>query len=191
MTSLYYAHPKTLEYLVGKDSEASPNDKYTPETHALADKYRYNHLTSSILKPPDVGKNERQILINEEWLVVPDFRGKIFYNTLTQEQHQITELDKEPDPAWTDQEPTASYQVWSGNGWIADFGLWLDQIIRPQRDVKMAAFEWRLGRHDREIRLGLTLTDDISILDNYMQDLADFPSTLSAVIDPIPWPELS
>lgn len=46
-------------------------------------------------------------------------------------------------------------------------------IIRKQRDQKMKDFEWRYTRYFRETRLGLSTTDDLKKLDEYMQLLAD------------------
>lgn len=45
--------------------------------------------------------------------------------------------------------------------------------IRSLRDQLMKDFEWRYIRYDRQIRLGLTPTDDLANLDQYMQALAD------------------
>ena len=45
--------------------------------------------------------------------------------------------------------------------------------IREQRDQLMKEFDWRYNRYAREVRLGLTPSDDIAAMDNYMQDLAD------------------
>ena len=50
-------------------------------------------------------------------------------------------------------------------------GQW--NVVREQRDRLMKDFEWRYNRYAREVRLGLTPSDDISAMDNYMQDLAD------------------
>jgi hypothetical protein len=45
--------------------------------------------------------------------------------------------------------------------------------VRKKRDALMDAFEWRLNRYARETRLALPTTDNITILDTYMQALAD------------------
>lgn len=47
------------------------------------------------------------------------------------------------------------------------------QEIRETRDRMMAEYDWRYTRYEREVRLGLTPTDDITELDTYMQALAD------------------
>lgn len=45
--------------------------------------------------------------------------------------------------------------------------------VKGERDIKMKDFEWRYNRYDRQIRLGTTPTDDITMMDAYMQALAD------------------
>lgn len=60
--------------------------------------------------------------------------------------------------------------------------------IRAERDRRMDAFQWRLQRHAREVRLGLTPTDNIADLDAYMQALADVTKQ-AGFPDDITWPE--
>ena len=45
--------------------------------------------------------------------------------------------------------------------------------VREKRDSLMAMFDWRYLRYNRETRLGVTPTDDILKLDEYMKALAD------------------
>jgi hypothetical protein len=61
------------------------------------------------------------------------------------------------------------------------------QTIRQTRDRMMANYDWRYTRYEREVRLGLTPTDDIVQLDAYMQALAD----ITQQEDPynIVWPD--
>jgi hypothetical protein len=49
--------------------------------------------------------------------------------------------------------------------------------IRIERDRLMNEISWRYERYHREVRMGLTPSDDIKILDEYMQQLADIPNT--------------
>lgn len=49
--------------------------------------------------------------------------------------------------------------------------LW--DAIRIKRDRMISSNEWRYNRHHREVRLGLTPTEELSALDEYMQALAD------------------
>jgi hypothetical protein len=59
--------------------------------------------------------------------------------------------------------------------------------VRKQRDELMAEMDWRILRYQREVRLELQSTDDITVLDQYMQSLADITNQE----DPfnIVWPE--
>lgn len=45
--------------------------------------------------------------------------------------------------------------------------------VREKRAAKMDAFQWRIDRYNREVALGITPKDDIDVLHNYMQSLAD------------------
>lgn len=45
--------------------------------------------------------------------------------------------------------------------------------VRQERDRRMKDFDWRYLRHQRETRLGITTTDNINMLDEYTQALAD------------------
>ena len=58
--------------------------------------------------------------------------------------------------------------------------------LREQRDKRMADFDWRIARLQRQLRLGETPVDDITVLDAYMKALAD----MTACDDPFlaVWP---
>jgi hypothetical protein len=58
--------------------------------------------------------------------------------------------------------------------------------VRTTRYHLMQDIEWRYTRYDRQVRMGLPTTDDISTLDTYMQALAD----ITTQTDPwdIVWP---
>lgn len=46
---------------------------------------------------------------------------------------------------------------------------------RAERDARISAISWRYERHARELRLGLSSTDDLAALDAYVQALVDVP----------------
>lgn len=48
--------------------------------------------------------------------------------------------------------------------------------VRAKRDRLISSIAWRYERHARELRSGVTPTDDINALDQYVQKLADIPS---------------
>lgn len=58
--------------------------------------------------------------------------------------------------------------------------------VRADRDRRIAAEAWKYERNAREVRLGLTPTDDIVALDKYVQALADLPASWPN----IKWPTL-
>lgn len=60
-------------------------------------------------------------------------------------------------------------------------------VVRAERSRRMAAFQWRLERHAREVRLGVAPTDDIAALDGYMQALADITTAFQTPADVV-WP---
>jgi|LakMenEpi03Aug12_release.lakeMendotaPanAssembly.Ray.scaffolds.fasta_scaffold94614_4 hypothetical protein len=58
--------------------------------------------------------------------------------------------------------------------------------VRQKRDQLMRNFEWRYVRYERQQRLNLTVTDDITAMDQYMQALADI--TEQTDLDNLQWP---
>lgn len=61
------------------------------------------------------------------------------------------------------------------------------KAIRDERDEKINALSWRIERYNSEVRLGLTPTDDIVALDNYIQALRDITEVES--ISDVVWPK--
>ena len=59
--------------------------------------------------------------------------------------------------------------------------------VRLERDRKMKDFEWRYTRYERQVRLGITPTDNLADMDAYMQDLADI--TLIEDLNNLVFPE--
>jgi hypothetical protein len=81
------------------------------------------------------------------------------------------------------------------NGWVErDFNateqdsLWAS--VRSERDRRMAAFDWRVLRCQREARTGVTpTTDDMVALDSYMNALANITEAFEtpwSVVWPVP-----
>jgi hypothetical protein len=60
--------------------------------------------------------------------------------------------------------------------------------VRARRAALMDEFEWRIARHQRQVRNGVTPTDNLAVLDAYMQALADI--TLQADPYQITWPQV-
>lgn len=181
MQPLYNAHPETFAYLAGHDTVAFENPMYNPETHDEADQYLYNPRTSSLHPPPVAGENEVAVLADGQWVLRPDYREKQYWDIATKQGHKISEIGVEPDPGWTDLEP-GLIQVWDGVGWTDDHDLWLDQVVRPGRDIKLAETDkYMLSDYPiTETQRGQWVA--------YRQALRDLPETLETIVDPIPWP---
>lgn len=58
----------------------------------------------------------------------------------------------------------------------------LGAALRAERDRRIQAVAWRVERNLSETRQGLDTTDDITVLDGYVQDLRDMPT-----LDGWPW----
>lgn len=61
--------------------------------------------------------------------------------------------------------------------------------VRVIRDQRIAEFEWRYARYARHARLGLDQIDDLTMLDNYAQALADITNQESP--NTIVWPVIT
>jgi len=59
--------------------------------------------------------------------------------------------------------------------------------VRKQRDELMLKHGWRVARHARERRLGLTPKENLATVDGYMQALADITDAADPFL--IQWPE--
>lgn len=60
------------------------------------------------------------------------------------------------------------------------------QSVRFRRDRLIGEFQWRYDRYNREVRLGLTTTDDLTKMDAYIQALANITDTED--LNNIVWP---
>lgn len=181
METLYNAHPVTGEYLRKHDSSPRENPMWNFKTHSFDDRWLYNSKTSSLLPPPETGKHEVAVLENSAWVVKPDYRGEVFFDTLTQERHEVSEIGIEPSPTWTEKAPFLN-SVWNGNEWKIDLGLWLNNEVRPERDRRLAACDYVMMSDypiDPAHRAGW---------EAYRARLRDLPATLTAVTDSVPWP---
>jgi hypothetical protein len=91
--------------------------------------------------------------------------------------------------------PDTQILEWTGTNWnIRDkteqeLELELDrkwQDVRTQRDYMLSLLDWRFLRHQSQLRLNITLTDNIETLDTYAQSLRDI--TLQSDPYNIVWP---
>ncbi|QXF35259.1 phage tail protein [Photorhabdus luminescens] len=56
------------------------------------------------------------------WEILPDYRGKIAYDTLTREPIEITEIGELPDTL-TFKKPPTDFDTWNGKEWVVDKDL--------------------------------------------------------------------
>ncbi|WP_434524389.1 tail fiber assembly protein [Photorhabdus asymbiotica] len=53
------------------------------------------------------------------WEIVPDYRGKIAYDTQTRQKREITELGELPETL-TFKQPATDFDTWDGEKWVTD-----------------------------------------------------------------------
>ena len=61
------------------------------------------------------------------------------------------------------------------------------KLTKKHRDKRIIDVEWRLNRYYSEQRNGITPTDDIALLDAYIQELRDVPNQ-TGFPDNVVWP---
>jgi hypothetical protein len=117
-------------------------------------------------------------------------------STFTQEEIALAGYTIVPDrPSYN---PSTEELFWLNNSWHVQpkqppnpqeiEQQW--RLVRQERDQKIKDIEWRYSRYQRHQRLGLAQLDDIALLDQYVQDLANLPQTLTDPFNII-WPVYS
>ena len=108
--TVYNYDPDTGEYLGLETAHESPME---PGVYLLP-----AHSTEA--EPPEVGEHQAAVYRNGAWTLVEDHRGEVWYDTATQERHEIKELGIVPE-AWTQSEPTDPESIWNGTAWEVPF----------------------------------------------------------------------
>lgn len=72
--------------------------------------------------------------------------------------------------------------------WAVDTGL-MAAAVRADRDRRIEAMIWRVQRYESEVRQGATTTDDIAVLDAYLQALRDVPQQDGFPLN-VSWPDV-
>ena len=93
-----------------------------------------------------------------------DTTKKLGQLTYTFDGTQVVESNELIDKPVMYTPPAKTEEELLAEAWVA---------VRKQRDLLMAEADWRYNRYARQVRLELTPTDDITLLDAYMQALAD------------------
>lgn len=109
--TVYNYNPDTGEYLGPETAHESPLE---PGVYLLP-----AHSTETA--PPEVGEHQAAVYRDGVWSLIDDHRGEIYYDTATQERHDIKALDEVISNTWTQIEPTDHEAVWNGAAWEVPF----------------------------------------------------------------------
>ena len=110
--TVYNYNPDTGEYLGLETAHESPME---PGVYLLP-----AHSTETA--PPEAGEHQAAVYRNGAWLLTDDHRGEVWYDTATQERHEIKNLGVVPE-TWTQSEPTDREAVWNGEAWEVPFAV--------------------------------------------------------------------
>ena len=110
--TVYNYNPETGEYLGPEAAYESPLE---PGVYLLP-----AHSTEA--EPPEADDGHVAVFADGAWTLVEDHRGEVWYDTATQERHEIKTLGIVPE-AWTQIEPTDHEAVWNGAAWEVPFAV--------------------------------------------------------------------
>ena len=108
--TVYNYNPETGEYKGTGEAHESPLE---PGVYLLP-----AHSTETA--PPEADDGHVAVFADGAWTLVEDHRGEIYYDTVTQERHEIKNLGIVPE-TWTQSEPTDREAVWNGAAWEVPF----------------------------------------------------------------------
>lgn len=108
--TVYNYDPDTGEYLGPESAYESPME---PGVYLMP-----AHSTEA--EPPEAGEHQAAVYSDGAWTLVEDHRGEVWYDTVTQERHEIKNLGVVPE-TWTRSEPTDHEAVWNGEAWEVPF----------------------------------------------------------------------
>ena len=110
--TVYNYNPDTGEYLGPETAHESPLE---PGVYLLP-----AHSTETA--PPEAGEHQAAVYRNGAWLLTDDHRGEVWYDTATQERHEIKTLGIVPE-TWTQIVPTDPESIWNGAAWEVPFDV--------------------------------------------------------------------
>ena len=108
--TVYNYDPDTEEYLGPESAHESPME---PGVYLIP-----AHATT--IAPPEADDGHVPVFADGAWTLVEDHRGEVWYDTATQERHEIKTLGIVPE-TWTPLEPTDHEAVWNGAAWEVPF----------------------------------------------------------------------
>lgn len=103
--TIYQYHPVSGEYLWGQE--------YAPPVGVGLPAH------STEIEPPTVGENQVAVFSGEEWSVIPDYRGQIFYRKTDRAEIVIKEIGEVSD-TFTNLAPTTIFDTWQNGAWVTD-----------------------------------------------------------------------
>lgn len=111
--TVYNYDPDTGEYLGTETAYESPQE---PGVYLMP-----AHSTETA--PPETGEHQAAVYSDGAWTLVEDHRGEVWYDTATQERHEIKVLDEAIPETWTRSEPTDREAIWNGVAWKVPFAV--------------------------------------------------------------------
>lgn len=119
--TVYNYDPDTGEYLGPESAYESPME---PGVYLMP-----AHSTEA--EPPETGGHQAAVYRDGVWSLIDDHRGEVWYDTATQERHEIKTLGVVPE-TWTQIEPTDPESIWNGTAWEVPFEV---LKARKQREI--------------------------------------------------------
>ena len=108
--TVYNYNPDTGEYLGPETAYESPME---PGVYLIP-----AHATT--IAPPEADAGHVAVFAGGAWTLVEDHRGEVWYDTATQERHEIKTLGIVPE-TWTQIVPTDPESIWNGAAWEVPF----------------------------------------------------------------------
>ena len=111
--TVYNYNPDTGEYLGLETAHESPME---PGVYLIP-----AHATT--IAPPEADAGHVAVFAGGAWTLVEDHRGEVWYDTATQERHEIKALDEVISNTWTQIEPPDHEAIWDGAAWEVPFDV--------------------------------------------------------------------
>ena len=111
---IYNYHPITKEFLSESTADESPLE---PGVFLIP-------ANATRIIPPEIGENQTAVFENNEWVIKPDFRGKIVYKKSDLSEIIIQEIGEIPlDMLESLPVKPNEFSAWDGSGYVFDMNL--------------------------------------------------------------------
>ncbi len=111
--NIYHYHPDTFEYLVSSEAKIDPL-----ETDKAGENVYLIPANATDKEPPVFTSNQIPVMVNGNWEIKEDHRGKIVYDKATAQELTISEIGEIPAD-FTLLVP-CKYPKWDGTKWVED-----------------------------------------------------------------------